>query len=255
MDELWQKLQELLLEYSGRILAAALVLGFGWLVLRLFVAALRRFLTRSRIDPTFFSFLINSARALILTVLILVALQQLGVQITSVLALLGAFGVAIALALQTTLANFACGLLLLAFRMVHIDDWIEVGGIRGRITEMMPLHVVLVTADNQRVTVPNSVLTNGPMCNHSSLPLRRAQWTIPLAAEDNLAGAKEAIKALLVADARILKDHAPQVFVQDWLADQRTLVVQVWTATGDHHAVQQELLERLGEAVESLRKQ
>src|SRR5262249_58081401 len=113
----------------------------------------------------------------------------------SLLALLGAAGLAVALSLQGALANFASGLVLLAFRMVRLGDQIEVGDVRGRVREMLPFHVVLETADNQRITVPNTLLTNGPVRNHSALPDRRVQWTLPVSGRADLAAARAALRA------------------------------------------------------------
>jgi small conductance mechanosensitive channel len=185
---------------------------------------------------------------------LLAILQQLGVQTASLLALLGAAGLAVALSLQTSLANFASGLIVLAFRLVRIGDQIEVGDVRGRVCEMLPFHVVVETADNQRVTLPNTLLTNGPVRNNSALTTRRAQWSLPVPARLDLAVVKDLIRARLLADERILKEPAPQVFVQEWSEDRRVLTIQAWALTGNTQPVQQDLLEELGKTVANLEK-
>jgi len=129
MDELWQKLQPQAVHYAGHIVGAALILILGWLVLRFLVGPLRRLLGRSRLDPSVASFLANSARTIILVVVILALLQQLGVQTTSLLTLLGAAGLAIGLALQNLLSNFCSGLSLLSFRTRRVvRKWRLPGG-------------------------------------------------------------------------------------------------------------------------------
>ena len=180
-------------------------------------------------------------------------LHQLGVETASLLALVGAAGLAIALSLQGSLANFASGLLILSFRTVRVGDFAEIGEIRGRVDELLPFHIVLVTLDNQRITVPNTALTGGPVRNHSALPLRRAQWTLPLTPQMDLPRVKDALRARLLADARILPEPVPQLYVQDWSSDKRVLAVNAWTQTGNYQAVQQELLESLGLALEGSR--
>jgi small conductance mechanosensitive channel len=240
-------------EYGGRCVGAVLILLLGWLAIRLLVGPLRRLLDRSRLDVSVASFLANSARTAILLVVLLAVLQQFGLETTSLLTLLGTAGLAVALSLQGSLANFASGLLLLTFRTVRVGDSIEVGDVRGRVREMLPFHIVLETPDNQRITVPNTLLTSGPVRNNTYLPARRVQWTLPISAREDLGTVKAALRSRLDSEPRIYKEPAPQIYVQEWAADKRTLVVTAWTATADYLAVQQEMLEELGRSAETLR--
>jgi small conductance mechanosensitive channel len=254
MDEFWQELLRRADAYSGRVLAVVVILVVGVLVLRFLVGPLRRLLEQSRLTPAVASFLANSARGLLLVVIVLGVLQQLGVETASLLTVLAAAALAVALSLQGALANFTAGLLLLAFRMVRVGDLIEVGAMRGRVSEIFPFHVVLVTEDNQEVVVPNATLTGTGFRNYTALPVRRVQWSLPLKVQDDLAAAKEALLARLRADARVLGEPPPRVFVQEWGDDKRVLAVQASTASADHQAVQEELLEALGRALEALRR-
>jgi small conductance mechanosensitive channel len=253
MGDWWQSIPREAREYSGRLIGALLILLIGWIAMRLVVGPLRRLLGRSRLDPSVGSFLINSVRTAILVVVLLAVLQQFGMETTSLLTLLGTVGLAVALSLQGSLANFASGLILLAFRTVRVGDFIEVGDVRGRVSEMLPFHVVLETLDNQRITVPNTLLTNGPVRNNTYLPSRRVQWTLPISGSDDLAAVKAALRAYLQAEPRIYKEPPPQIYVQEWTADKRTLVVTAWTATADYLAVQQEMLEEIGNRLEASR--
>jgi small conductance mechanosensitive channel len=210
-------------------------------------------LERTHVEASVASFLASSARSLLLVVVVLAVLQQVGVETTSLLTVLGAAVLAVALSLQNSLANFTAGLLILSFRLVRVGDLVEVGDVKGRVVDLLPFHAVLVTADNQRVTVPNTLLSNGPVRNHTTLPNRRVQWTLPLVKFDDLTAVKSALLGRLQTDARILREPAPQVFVQDWAEERRMLAVQAWTVTADLQAVQQELLEELGATVEALR--
>jgi small conductance mechanosensitive channel len=119
---------------------------------------------------------------------------------------------------------------------------------------MLPFHVVVITADNQRVTVPNTLLTNGAFRNHSALACRRAQWTLALNPNDELAGAREALQTRLQADSRILAQPAPQILLQEWTAEKRVLTVQAWTNTAHYPEVQQDMLETLGQVLEAWRR-
>jgi small conductance mechanosensitive channel len=252
VDDFWRQVQGWASEHAGRAVGSAAILAVGVLALRYLVAPLRRLLERGRVEPSTASFLTNSLRTLLLVAVVLGVLQQLGVQTVSLLTLLGAAGLAVALSLQNTLANFTAGLLVLSFRIVRVGDFIEVGDLRGRVSDLLPFHVVLVTPDNQAVTLPNTMLTGGGVRNHSALPTRRVQWLLPLPPQADLNAAKEVLLGRLRADPRVLPDPSPQVFVQEWGADKRVLAVQAWTATADSPGVQQDLLEALGTSLEGL---
>jgi small conductance mechanosensitive channel len=243
--------QELLLTYGLHAGQAALALVIGGLAIWFVSGPLRRILARSQIDPTAASFLVNTGRGVLLVAVILIALDQLGVQTTSLIALLGAAGLAIGLALQGSLANFASSLLLVSFRTIRVGDWIEVGALRGQVREMHPFHVVLVAEDNRVVTVPNTLLTGGPVANDSALPTRRVRWTLTCGARADLEAARQALTARLRAEPRVLAEPAPQVVVEDWAADHRQLAAMAWTASADRAAVQRELLEELGKSLDA----
>ncbi len=249
----WEHVNAWIREYAGRSVGAALILLLGWSANRLLIGPLQRLLSRSRLDVSVASFLVNSVRTAILLAVLIAVLQQFGLETTSLLTLLGTAGLAVALSLQGSLANFASGLMLLAFRTVRIGDSIEVGDVRGRVSEMLPFHIVVETLDNQRVTVPNTLLTTGPVRNNTYLPARRVQWTLPVSPADNLDAVRAALRSRLQADTRIHKEPPPQIYVQDWATDKRTLAVTAWTATADYLIVQQELLEELGKSVETTR--
>jgi small conductance mechanosensitive channel len=238
-------------DYSLRLAGAGLILLLGWLANRLLIGPLRTVLARSRLDLSLASFLVNSVRTAILLFVLVAVLQQFGLETTSLLTLLGTAGLAVALSLQGSLANFASGLMLLAFRTVRIGDFIEVGDVRGRVSEMLPFHIVVETLDNQRITVPNTLLTTGPVRNNTYLPARRVQWMLPIGATAELNAVKAILLERLRADGRIHHDPPPQIYVQEWATDKRTLAVSAWTATADYLAVQQELLEELGKSVEA----
>jgi small conductance mechanosensitive channel len=254
MLEWWQTYHETVEKYAGAGGQVLIILVVGWLALRYLAVPLGRVLERGRVDPSLSSFLVNSARTVILAVVLVAVLQKVGVPTASLLAVLGAAGLAIALSLQNSLANFAAGLLVLSFRIVRLGDLVEIGEFRGRVAEMLPFHIVLITADNQRITVPNTLLTAGGVRNHTALPTRRAQWALVLAAGDDLTAAREVLRGRVAADPRVLAEPPPQVFVQEWAPDRRVVAVQAWTSTADYPAVQQDLLEVLGSALEAWRR-
>ena len=246
--------QTWLLDFAQRAARAVAVLAGGGLAIWFVAGPFRRVLGRSRIDPSAASFLTNTVRGALLIAVVLIALDQLGVQTGSLIALLGAAGLAIGLSLQGSLANFASGLLLLSFRTVRVGDWIEVGGVRGQVRDMQPFHIVLVSEDNRVVSVPNTLLTGGAVANDSALPTRRVRWTLPVPAGADLAAAKEALTARLRADPRVLPEPAPRADVEEWADNRRVLAATAWTAAADRAAVQRDLLEELGKALDGVGK-
>jgi small conductance mechanosensitive channel len=254
MEQFWQELWQRVDLYGGRVAGAAVILALGLVALRYLVGPLRRLLERSRMEPSAASFLANSLRGVVLVVLVVGVFQQLGVETTSLLTVVAAGGLAVALSVQNTLVNFAAGLLLLSFRLLRVGDVIEAGPMRGRVVEILPFHVVLLADDNQRLTVPNAVLTGNGFRNHSAEPLRRVQWSLPLRPCDNLAEAKARLCERLLADARVMRQPGPRAFVQEWADDKRVLQVQAWAAVADYQTVQDDLLEALGSAVEAMRR-
>jgi small conductance mechanosensitive channel len=249
MEELWNNFRSRMLELSNHVAAAIFVLVLGWLAARFLVGPLRRLLGRSRLDPSVASFLISSARSALLIVVLVTVLQQLGVETTSLIALLGTAGLAVALSLQGSLANFASGLLILSFRIVRVGDEVEVGDVRGRVSNMLPFHVVIDTPDNQRITVPNTLFTTTAVRNNSVLPARRVEWKLTVGPQRDLAAARLAILQRLRADPRVRPEPPPEVWVSDWAEDRRTLTAAAWVATADYLTVRQEILEELGRSL------
>ncbi len=250
MPDFWDKVQANLPLWSARLAAVSVLLLAGWLFDRLVIRALSRLLARTGVAAGAVSFLFNTARAVVLCAVVLAVLQQLGVETTSVVALLGVAGAALALSLQGFMGNFAAGLVLLGERMLRLGDVIEVGDVRGRVVEIQTFHVIVETAEHVRVTLPNTLLVNGPFRNHSALPTRRVQWLLPVPLGIDLGPIKEELAACLLADVRILREPVPVVFVRDWALDKQTLAVQAWTTSADALAVQEELLEALGNVME-----
>jgi small conductance mechanosensitive channel len=249
MDEFWQQLQAAGVTLAGRLAGAGLALLVGWMVLRLLRAPLTRLIDRGRIDPSAASFVGGTLRLIILLAVVLMVLQTLGVQTTSLVALLGAAGVAVALALQSLLSNFASGLLLLTSRTVRVGDTVEVAGVTGKVAELRPFHVVLDTSDNKRVAVPNSLMTTTVVKNLTALPTRQAEWELPLGPRADLGQARAALLGRLRSDPRVLAEPAPAVTLRTWAPERRTLGVTAWTTTVDLARVQADLLEALAAAL------
>jgi small conductance mechanosensitive channel len=163
-----------------------------------------------------------------LTVIIIIALGQLGVQTTSLLALLSAAGLAIGLALQGSLANLAAGLLLIIFRPFKQGDFIGAAGVEGTVQDVQILATTLHTVDNLRLTVPNAKITDGIITNYSVTPTRRVDFTVGVSYEDDLQQVQQVLDTLVAEHPSILKEPAPFIGVAQLGESSINFIIQVW---------------------------
>lgn len=212
---------------------ATLVIGF-WIA-RILVAFLRRVLARRAVDRTLTSFLGNLMFMGLMTAVVIAAIDRLGVETTSFVAVLGAAGLAVGLALQGSLSNFASGVLIILFRPFKAGDTIDAAGVSGIVEEVQVFATTLRTADNKQIIVPNSAITSGNIVNYSTLPTRRVDLVFGIGYEDDLALAKSVIGRVLEADQRVLLDPVPLVAVSQLAESSVNLVVRAWVKT-EHHA-------------------
>jgi small conductance mechanosensitive channel len=227
------------------LIGAVLLVGVGWWLAGWTEDALGRLLDRqTRIDPTLRGALTSIARYAILIVAAVAALAQIGVQTTSVLAVLGAAGLAIGLAMQGTLANIAAGIMLLWLRPFKVGDYIDTGTISGTIKEVGLFASELHTGDGIFLFVPNAQLWNTRLLNYSRLATRLVELQFGVSYGDDLAKGRQALADLAAADARVLRDPAPNIFVHALGDSAVVLALQVWTATSDYWPVRREFTER-----------
>jgi len=220
------------LQYGAQVTLAILTLLFGWWLINTLTGKVARLLQRRHVDPTLHGF-IGSLASIVLKVLLLVSVaSMIGVETTSFIAVIGAAGLAIGLALQGSLANFAGGVLILLFRPIRVGEWIEAQGVAGTVHSIQIFHTVLKSADNKTIVVPNGSLSNGHITNYSREPRRRADINVGI---DYGADIKLARQILLeiAQDERVLRDPEPVVFVTGLGDSSVNLSLRVWVATGD----------------------
>jgi len=220
------------LQYGAQVTLALLTFLFGWWLINTLTAKVSSLLQRRQVDPTLHGF-IGSLASVVLKVLLLVSVaSMIGVETTSFIAVIGAAGLAIGLALQGSLANFAGGVLILLFRPFRVGEWIEAQGIAGTVNSIQIFHTVLKTGDNKTVVVPNGALSNGHITNFSREPRRRADINIGI---DYSSDRKLARQILLeIAEApRVLREPEPVVFVTGLGDSSVNLSLRVWVATAD----------------------
>jgi len=249
--QLWETLQTFLLQKGLDVLGAVVVLLLAWIVAGWARRWTERSIHRSEIDDTLASFFGALARAAVLVLGIMAALQILAVPLTSAVAVIGAAGLAIALAFQGTLSNFASGVLLLTFRPFRQGDFVEVAGTSGSVTEIGLFFTVLTTPDNVRITVPNSKISGETIKNVTANDTRRIDLVVGVSYDDDLGHAMETIREVLDEEERVLDDPEPQVAVSDMGDSAIGIVVRPWVETSNYWPTRFALTQALKERLES----
>ncbi|MDH0082466.1 mechanosensitive ion channel family protein [Stutzerimonas stutzeri] len=220
------------LQYGAQVMLALLTFLFGWWLINTLTAKVSSLLQRRQVDPTLHGF-IGSLASVVLRVLLLVSVaSMIGVETTSFIAVIGAAGLAIGLALQGSLANFAGGVLILLFRPFRVGEWIEAQGVSGTVNSIQIFHTVLKTGDNKTVVVPNGALSNGHITNFSREPRRRADINVGIDYSSDIKLARQ-ILLEIAEDPRVLREPEPVVFVTGLGDSSVNLSLRVWVATAD----------------------
>jgi small conductance mechanosensitive channel len=226
-----------LAQYSMQILAAIVILVVGlWLAKKIkacFVSALNK----KEVDPTLIGFFSSTLHGGLVLFIVIAAIGKLGVQTTSFVAVIGAAGLAVGLALQGSLSNFASGFLLILFKPFKVGDVIKAGGEAGVVVEVGILTTELKTPDNVKIIMPNSSIMGGSITNMSAHPTRRVDMVVGVGYGDDLNKAKQIMEDLLAADERVLKDPAPTVAVSNLGDSSVDFVVRPWVNSADYWAV------------------
>jgi small conductance mechanosensitive channel len=243
--------QELVATWGLRALGALAIVLLGRLVAGWVRGLTARGLERARFDATLVPFLANLAYAGLLTFVILAALQVLGIPTSSAIAVLGAAGLAVALAFQGTLSNFSSGVMLLTFRPFKVGDFVEAAGVSGTVREVGVFFSVLHTPDNIRVVVPNSKISGEIIKNYTTNENRRVDLVMGVGYDDDLDLAIRTIHDIVAAEERILAEPAPLVAVDALGASSVDLVVRPWVSTPDYWNVRRDLIKALKEGLEA----
>ena len=243
LQQLAAKAQSLATEFGIDIIAALAIFIIGRWVANLITKGVRRLLERADVDATLVKFLSNIVRILLLIFVILAAIGQLGIQTTSLIAVLGAAGLAVGLALQGSLSNFAAGVLVIIFRPYKVGDYIEAAGVSGTVDEVQIFNTVMNTPDNKRIIVPNSQITGGIITNYSAHETRRVDFTFGIGYADDIDKAKKIIEEVLTADERVLEDPAPQIVVAELADSSVNIVARPWAKAADYWGLKFEVTE------------
>lgn len=232
-------------EFGINLVTAIVIFYFGRTVVGLMMRGLNKVMQAQDVDKTLQTFVSNFARMVLLTFVIIAAISAVGIQTTSFIAILGAAGLAIGLALQGSLANFASGVLIIMFRPYKVGDWVEAAGISGSVEEVQILTTVLKTGDNKKVIVPNSQIMGSIITNYSANDLRRVDMVVGVSYDDDLDKVRNTLEQLVAADDRILDEPACTIAVSELADSSVNFVVRPWAKTTDYSGVKFDLTEAI----------
>lgn len=245
LNQLWPTLQGWLALYGLRLLWTLVILVVGFKVARWLGGMVRRVMAKANLDETLSTFSDNILRFLLRLFVIIAALNQLGFQTTSLVALLGALGLAVGLALQGNLANFAAGVIILLFRPFKLGDVIESSGSTGSVQAISILNTTLKCPDGRIVIIPNNKLISDKITNYSLEEVMRADLVVGISYSDDIPKAKAVLREVVSQNKRVLADPEPQIFVLELADSSVNLAVRAYVKKEDYWSARWELNEAI----------
>ncbi len=251
MEAILQNIWEITTIYGIKAIIALLILFFGRLIAKLITKIVKQLMETSKIDTTIVKFVGSLTYIALMAFIIIAALGQLGIQTASFIAVLAAAGLAIGLALQGSLSNFAAGFLMIIFRPFTVGDFIEGGGVAGTVEEISIFTTVLRSPDNKTVIIPNAKLSEDNIVNWTTKGTRRVDLVMGIGYEDDIDKAKQVMADVIAKDDRILKNPAPQIALVELADSSVNFVVRPWVKSGDYWDVHFALTENFKKAFDA----
>jgi small conductance mechanosensitive channel len=243
-----QLFNQYVVPWSIKILLAFLIFFVGQLIVKVISSTLGKVLSHTKLDTILIDFIKSLSRALLMIIVIIAALDQLGVNTNSVIAILGAAGLAVGLALQGSLQNFAAGFMLLIFRPFKAGDFVEVAGVAGSVDKIGIFSTIMHTGDNKQVIVPNGTIYSSNIINYSARSTRRIDMIFGIGYGDDMRKARDVISSILAQDERVLKDPEATIAVGELGASSVNFYVRPWVLTENYWAVKFDLTEKIKQA-------
>jgi len=216
------------------VVMALLVFFIGKWIANLITKAVRTVLTKAKVDPILVDFLSGIVKTVLILFVVVAALTQLGVATTSLVALIGAAGLAVGLALKDSLQNFASGVMLIMFKPFKAGDFVEAAGVTGVVEKIAIFSTIMRTGDNKEIIVPNGAIYGGTITNFSARPTRRVDMVFGIGYGDDIKKTKEVLARILAEDERILKDPAPVIAVSELADSSVNFIVRPWVNSADY---------------------
>jgi small conductance mechanosensitive channel len=245
VNKYFEKIIDFGFEYVPKLIGGIIVLVIGLWITKLITKALGKSLVKSNIDQSLVPFLKSLTNIILKALVAITVMGMIEIQMTSFVAIIGAAGLAVGLALSGTLQNFAGGVIILILKPFKIGDFIEAQGYVGTVKEITIFSTMLNTPDKKLVIIPNGSLSTGALTNFSAEPLRRVDWTFGIAYGDNVEDFKRAMNDFIAADSRILQDPAPFMGLSELADSSVNFAVRVWVDGPDYWNVFFEMNEKV----------
>jgi small conductance mechanosensitive channel len=245
IEHYMQMLGEMGLQFGVQFLLAIVVYFVGNFIIKRVLSLVGKGLEKKKVEITLHQFLLSILSTLLKAIQIIILASMLGIQTASFIAILGAAGLAIGLALQGSLANFAGGVLILLFRPFKNGDAIKAQGYVGSVEEIQIFNTILKTFDNQRIIIPNGLLSNGCVTNINVNGTRRVDMVFGIGYDDDIAKAKALLRTIIEADERVLKDQAVDIWVGEHGESSVNLFVRPWANAADYWGIYFDMMENV----------
>ncbi|CDU05513.1 Small-conductance mechanosensitive channel [Vibrio coralliirubri] len=242
---------DLFIQYGVNIISALIILFIGNLIVKAVANSVSKVLQKKKMDRAVVEFIHGLVRYLLFVIVLIAALGRLGVQTASVVAVIGAAGLAVGLALQGSLSNFAAGVLIVAFRPFKSGDYVEIGGVAGSVDSIQIFQTVLTTPDNKMVVVPNGSVIGSPITNYSRHATRRIDLMIGVSYNADLQKTKALLTKICESDERVLKEPGVQVGVHTLADSSVNFVVRPWVNTAEYWDVYFDLMQAIKEGLDN----
>lgn len=244
-SSMMEQVQTIGLEWGLKIITFLLVIIIGMWIARMIKNGVVKMMQKKEVDPTLTSFLASLLHVALKAFVIIAALEKLNVKTASFIAILGAAGLAIGLALQGSLANFAAGVLLIIFKPFKVGDVIDAGGSIGSVLEIGIFTTIMKSPDNKKMIVPNSQVTGGTITNINEFGTRRLDLTAGIGYGDDIDKARKVLNEIIAADPRVLKDPEPTVAVVELADSSVNFVVRPWVKSADYWGLHFDMTEAI----------
>lgn len=249
LDIDWAKmlsdLQTTGLDLGLNLLAAVVIFYVGRTIARVLTKGVRRLMESQSVDPILVSFVTSLVQWGLMGFVIIAAITKLGVQTASLVALIGAAGLAVGLALQGSLANFAAGVLIVLFRPYRVGDWVEAAGVAGSVVQVQVLTTILNTADNKQIVIPNGQIMSSIITNYNANSTRRVDMVIGVSYGDDIDKVRNTLRDVVYADSRVLRNPECQIAVSELAESSVNFVVRPWVQVADYWDVKFGLTEAI----------
>ena len=243
--EIINSITQIAADFGLRLLYAVLIIFVGRWVVKLLLKIIKSALEKTTVEETVRIFVANLLSTLLMVIIFIAAINQLGIETTSIIAMLGAAGLAIGLALQGSLANFAAGILIVIFRPYKVGDYIEAGSAAGTVLDIQIFSTVLKTPDNKVVVVPNGAIMDSSIINYTGQETRRVDIIASCGYEDDIDKVKDILQDILNQDERILKEPEPRIAVSELADNSINFIVRPWVNSSDVLSVKYSILEQI----------